>query len=273
MTATTATALRIGCQTYTWEMRGPDWTGTPDDILDIVAGAGYEGVEFTNNTIAGYAAAPQRFAQALRQRGLACAAFSFGSTGFTDPTLFKHDLDGAEKALAFAGALGVVLCLGGAAAPTRDGYDDKLAQAVRFYQAVAERGARLGVTVCVHPHSHFGSLLETAEEYDRLMAATADCGLMLNADAGHIMRGGQDVMQCLKRHRARIAHVHIKDANAERTWLALGKGIIPWKEVLTYLQDSGYTGWIVAEEESAHARIDPVGAVVGNRRYLRSIGF
>ena len=67
--------------------------------------------------------------------------------------------------------------------------------------------------------------------------------------------------------------MHIKDADAQHNWQALGKGVIPWKEVLTYLRDSGYTGWIVAEEESAHARLDPVGAVVGNRRYLRSIGF
>jgi sugar phosphate isomerase/epimerase len=254
-------------------MRGSDWTGTPDDILDIVAGCGYAGVEFTNNTIAGYAAAPQRFAQALRQRGLACAAFSFGSTGFTDPALFERDLAGAEQAVAFAAALKVVLCLGGAASPSREDYDAKLAQAVKLYRAVADRGARLGVTVCVHPHSHYGSLLESAEEYDRLMAQTADCGLMLNADAGHITRGGQDLMECLSRHRARIAHVHIKDTDAQHNWQALGKGIIPWKTVLTYLCDSGYTGWIVAEEESADARRDPVGAVMGNRRYLRSIGF
>jgi len=265
--------LRIGCQTYSWEMRGKDWTGTPDDILDIVAAAGYEGVEFTNNTIADYGDAPQRFTEALQRRNLACAAFSFGSTGFTDPALYERDLAGAEQALAFSAALGVVLCLGGAASPSREAYDAKMAQAVRFYRAVAERGAKMGVTVCVHPHSHYGSLLESAEEYDHVMAATADSGLMLNPDAGHITRSGQNLMDCLRRHRARVAHVHIKDADVQNNWQALGKGIISWKTVLGYLRDSGYTGWVVAEEESDDARRDPVDAVTSNRRYLRSCGF
>ncbi len=31
---------RIGCQTYTWEMLGPRWQGSPDDILDLVSAAG-----------------------------------------------------------------------------------------------------------------------------------------------------------------------------------------------------------------------------------------
>ena len=266
-------ALRIGCQTYTWEMRGPEWQGSPDDILDIVAAAGYAGVEFTNHTIGCYASAPKRFARALEKRGLACAGFSFASSGFTDPALFESDLAGAEVALKFCAALGTVLCLGGAAAPTREDYDATLGQAVRFYRAVAEHGARRGVTVCVHPHSHYGSLLESEEEYDRVLAATADSGLMFNPDAGHITRGGQDLMTCLRRHRARIAHVHIKDADAQHHWQALGKGIIAWQTVLDYLRDTDYTGWVVAEEESAEARADPVGAVVGNRQYLRSLGY
>jgi sugar phosphate isomerase/epimerase len=263
--------LSIGCQTYTWEMRGPDWTGTPDDILDIVAAAGYAGAEFTNNTIAGYADAPERFAEALSACGLCCAGFA--SNGFTDPAFFERDLAGAERALHFCAALRTMLCLGGAASPTREEYDAKLEQAVRLYRTVAERGAALGVTVCVHPHSHYGSLLESAEEYDRLLALTEDSGLMFNPDAGHITRGGQDLLECLRRHRERIAHVHIKDADARNEWQALGRGIIPWQAVLDFLRDSGYTGWVVAEEESAEARRDPVGAVVGNRRYLRSLGY
>ena len=29
--------LKVGCQTYTWEMLGPDWTGSVDDMLDDLA--------------------------------------------------------------------------------------------------------------------------------------------------------------------------------------------------------------------------------------------
>ena len=38
-------ALHIGCQSYTWEMLGDDWKGTVDDILDVIAVAGYKGAD------------------------------------------------------------------------------------------------------------------------------------------------------------------------------------------------------------------------------------
>jgi len=30
--------LKVGCQTYTWEMLGTGWTGEPDDLLAAIAG-------------------------------------------------------------------------------------------------------------------------------------------------------------------------------------------------------------------------------------------
>jgi sugar phosphate isomerase/epimerase len=262
---------RIGCQTYTWEMLGPRWQGSPDDILDLVAGAGYDGIEFSNAMIGDYLGSPDRLAAALARRGLALAAFAYAAAGFTDPTTYERDLAGAEQALAFARAMGVPLCLGGPAAPSRQDYDHSFAQAVRFYRAVAERGAAAGVIVCAHPHSHYGSLVESAAEYDALLAATEDAGLMFNPDAGHIVRGGQDLMDCLRRHRSRIAHVHIKDVDAAGKWQPLGCGKIPWREVLDFLRDTGYTGWIVAEEESDAAHADQAAAILANRAYLRRL--
>lgn len=264
--------MRIGCQTYTWEMLGPSWRGTPEQILDAVAAAGYDGIEFSNAMIGEFGANPDCFRQELARRDLVLAALAYATTGFTDPDRFEDDLTGAQRALEFCSAMGAPLCLGGAAAPSRSDYDRRMAQAVRFYREVAERGRDLGVTVCVHPHSHHGSLLESASEYEALLEATGDSGLMFNPDAGHIVRGGQDLMACLRRHWPRIAHVHIKDVDAGGDWQPLGGGIIPWREMLGVLDEIGYQGWIVAEEESAGAHQDPEGAVRANRAYLRSLG-
>jgi len=263
---------RIGCQTYTWEMLGAAWRGSPADIMDLVSQAGYDGVEFSNATIGGYQRSPDRLASALARRGLALAAFAYASSGFTDPDLYEADLAGAEEAIAFSREMGVRLCLAGPAAPSREDYDRRFDQAVRFYREVAERCATAGVTVCVHPHSHAGSLIESAEEYDALLAATEDAGMMFNPDAGHIVRSGQDLMACLRRHRQRIVHVHIKDADAAGNWQPLGGGRIPWREVLSFLSGTGYEGWIVAEEESDAAYADQAAAILRNRTYLRTMG-
>jgi inosose dehydratase len=262
---------RIGCQTYTWEMLGPRWQGSPDDILDLVSEAGYDGIEFSNAMIGDYAESSDRLAAALARRGLALAAFAYAATGFTDPLRYEADLAGAERALGLARAMGVPLCLAGPAAPDRREYERSFAQAVRFYRAVAERGAAAGVVVCVHPHSHFGSLVESAAEYDALLAQTEDAGLMFNPDCGHIVRSGMELMPCLRRHRLRIAHVHIKDVDAAGNWKPLGGGRIDWREVLGFLRETGYMGWIVAEEESDAAFADQAAAIRGNRAYLRSL--
>ena len=45
--------FKIGCQTFTWEMLGNDWTGTPDDLVTAISKAGYSGIEITD-TMIGY---------------------------------------------------------------------------------------------------------------------------------------------------------------------------------------------------------------------------
>jgi sugar phosphate isomerase/epimerase len=264
-------ASHIGCQTYTWEMHGDNWSGTPDDILDAMATTGYAGVEFADAMIGDYFDHPDRFAEAMKQRGLECAAFAYARNGFTDPRSHDEDLAGAEKALNFCHELGVPLCLGGAAWESRD--EARFAQAMRFYNAVAERGAALGVLVCAHPHSHAGSLLESAEEYDQFLSQTEDSGLMSNPDAGHIVRGGQDLMDCMRQHRARIRHVHIKDADSAGNWQPLGDGVIDWRAFFDFLRQTAYEGWIVAEEESSLALQDTTAAIRKNREYLQTLGF
>lgn len=265
-------AIRIGCQTYTWEMLGSHWTGTPDDIISMISAADYDGVEFSNAMIGSYADAPEKFAAALENNNLTCCAYAFGTDGFTDPLRFDQDLSDAKKAIIFCSELQVPLMLAGAAAPSRDNYESYLNQALKLCRAVAEEGARRGITVAIHPHSHHGSLFESAQEYDRLLSETADSGLMFNPDMGHIVRGGQELMSCLRRHRERIVHVHIKDVDSQGSWKPLGEGIINWEEALGFLKESGYSGWIVGEEESSFAFQDQLGAIRGNREFLKKLG-
>jgi sugar phosphate isomerase/epimerase len=265
--------FKIGCQTYSWEMLGEEWQGTPEQILESVAEAGYAGVEFSNQMIGEYLAQPERFARALAQHGLACAGFAYARTGFTDPAQETADLAGAEAALQFAAHFGVPLCLGGPSSPDRREWQAKLAQALRFYAQVAGRALKSGVSLAVHAHSHHTSLVLTASEYDRLLEGVAPLGIGFNPDTGHILRGGQDLMACLVRHRDLIRHVHIKDVDAHGNWAPLGQGITPLAELLGWLEGIGYSGWVVIEEESGAVRPEPSAAIAANRRTLRSLNY
>jgi inosose dehydratase len=265
--------FKIGCQTYSWEMLGEDWQGTPDQILESVAEAGYAGVEFSNQMIGEYLTQPARFSQVLQQHGLACAAFAYARTGFCDPAQETADLAGAEAALQFAAHFGVPLCLGGPSSPDPGNREAKMAQALRFYERVARRAQKSGVSLAVHPHSHHTSLVLTASEYDRLLEGVAALGIGFNPDTGHILRGGQDLMACLVRHRSLIRHVHIKDVDAHGNWASLGQGITPLAELLGWLENSGYSQWVVIEEESGAVRPEPFAAVAANRRMLHGLGY
>ena len=267
-------AIQVGCQTYTWEMLGTGWTGQVTDLLDWVAGAGYAGIEITNSMIGEFYDQPEQFAAELAKRNLKLAAFAYATTGFTDPDCWDEDLAGARKAIEFLRHFPEPrLGLGGAAHPSSENPWGKLDQAIRFYNEVGRLGADLGISVNVHPHSHHGSLLESAESYAYLMDHLDPGFVSLGPDTGHIVRGGQDLMTCLRTYISRITHLHLKDVTARGDWVALGEGLCDFPAVLALLESVDYDGWIVAEEESAEAHQDGLAAIRMNREYLRAIGY
>lgn len=268
--------MKIGCQTYTWEMLGEAWRGRVTDLLDWMAAAGYEGIEITNNMIREFADQPREFLSELSRRGLKLATFAYASTsGFTDPGRAKSDLEAANRWIRFLPHFpGTQLGLGGAAHPdARTLRRAKLDHAITIYNEIGERAHDAGILVNVHPHSHHGSLLETAEEYDYLLSRLDPVCTRFGPDTGHIARGGQDLMTCLRKHVDRISHLHLKDVDANGQWQPMGQGVIDFAAVLRLLEDSGYEGWVVCEEESEAARQDGVAAVEANRRYLKTLGY
>jgi sugar phosphate isomerase/epimerase len=267
--------LKVGCQTYTWEMLGPAWRGSVDDILDAVAAAGYEGIEITNSMIREYAEKPEDFAKAIGRRNLTLSAFAYASpAGLTDPAARPAEIDAAAAALRFVTEFpDAVFALGGASAADRSELDRKIGLAADFYNEVGRLGKKAGVRVAFHPHSHHGSIFETRAEYERIMKLTDPELVGWNPDTGHIVRGGQDLIDTLRTFASRIIHVHLKDADANNNWQPLGKGVCGIPAVLSFLEkEIGYRGWVVGEEESAAARKDQIAAIRWNRDYLKSLG-
>jgi len=134
---------------------------------------------------------------------------------------------------------------------------------------LAERGIRLAY------HHHMGTVVETAAEIDRLMAATGgSVGLLL--DTGHLAFAGADPADIAWRHRRRINHVHCKDVRpgvlvrtraADQSFLDAvldgvftvpGDGAIDFGAVLPALKAADYRGWLVAEAEQDPAKAPPL---------------
>lgn len=271
----TAACLNAACQTFTWEMLGDGWRGDPDELLAAIADAGYAGIEITDRMIGRYQGEPDAFAGALARHGLTLVAYACGSdSGFTEPAASQADLTAADAAIAFAGGFpGAHVSFGSATIMSDGPRAGKFAAAARFYNGAGERGARAGVPVAVHPSSHHDTLLLTRADYDAMFALLDPALVGWVPDTGHILRGGQELLDTLATYRDRIRYLHLKDVDADGAWRMLGAGVCDTAAVAALAREApAFNGWLVVEEESDEARRDPAAAVARNRATLRRLG-
>ncbi|MBB3934259.1 sugar phosphate isomerase/epimerase family protein [Aureimonas phyllosphaerae] len=264
--------VRIGCQTFTWEMLGEGFNGGPDDLLDAIAAGGYGGIEITDTMIGAYGSQPEAFARALDARGLALVAFTFSSaSGFTEIDEVERDLETARRWANFAARFpGAVLSMGSATVMSGGPREEKFRIAAEVYNRASEIGSIAGIEVAVHPSSHHDTLLFDRADYDALFKLLDPASVGWVPDTGHILRGGMDMLDTLRTHAARIRYLHLKDVDATGTWAMLGRGACDVPAVIAEAAKApGFNGWLVLEEESEEAASDPARAVRTNRETMR----
>jgi inosose dehydratase len=148
-------------------------------------------------------------------------------------------------------------------------------------EALAEFAAAQGVTLVYH--HHMGTVVETPEEIDLLMAHSGPATKLL-FDTGHCFFGGGDPGEVAARHMARVRHIHAKNVRApvmaevrrERLSFLDGvrrgvftvpgdpEGAVDFAPVLAAAAAHGYCGWLVVEAEQ-----DPA---VRNPRHYQAMG-
>jgi inosose dehydratase len=267
--------IKAGCQTYTWEMLGKNWTGGPDDLLVAIADGGYAGIEITDTMIGSYANKPSDFAAALEDKRLTLVAFAMASkSGFTIKDEISKDLDTARRWINFVAMFPGALISLGSATVTSDGpRADKFGIAAEFYNKAGELGKAAGVEIAVHPSSHHNTLLFDRADYDRIFSLLDKDLVGWVPDTGHILRGHADMTDTLRTYRDRIRYLHLKDVDAAGQWTMLGEGICDIQAVIDICTAAPrFNNWLVLEEESAAAAADPAWAIKTNRETMRRYG-
>jgi inosose dehydratase len=201
------------------------------------------------------------------------------------------ELAGPLESLVAAGADVVVL----AAATGSEGYDSRpeldddqwatvFANLDRIGQIVVGRG----LTATLHPH--VGTMVETRDDVDRVLAGSS---IPLCLDTGHLLIGGTDPLELTLQVPERIKHAHLKDVNVELAakvqsgeltyteavaagmYVPLGAGDVDIAGIVKTLEDNGYDGWYVMEQDNIldaePEGAGPLGDVLASVEFLRGV--
>ena len=235
---------------------------------------GYEGFELGNKF--------PKDGPALKAKldafGLACVSGWY--SGFLAEDSVEAEVERCKAHMSKLQYNGVKVVVYGECAGTIQGQiDTPLAKRPRFasdalWKAYAERlnafGAHLqktyGITLAYH--HHMGAYVESPDDLDRLMALTDPASVGLLYDTGHAYFGGATEPDLLlKKHVARVVHVHCKDVRPKviaqarndgwsflngvlnGTFTVPGDGVIDYDAILSTLHAAGYQGWLVVEAE------------------------
>lgn len=204
-----------------------------------------------------------------RARDELLAAYGLGLVGAFVPVVL-HDpasdpMPEIDRAL---DAMDGVLVL--AAATGLDGYDgrpDLDAEAwstlLANLDAIALRAAGRGRLVTLHPH--VGTVVERRAEVERVLDGSS---VPLCLDTGHLLVGGTDPVWLAGFAARRIAHVHLKDVDVglarkvfngevgytdavrDGLYQPLGDGDIDVPGIVRTLEDAGFEGWYVMEQDT-----------------------
>jgi inosose dehydratase len=193
--------------------------------------------------------------------------------GFVPVVLHRADQRGGELAAVerqaeFLAATGAEVLIV-AASTGREGYEEAMELDEDSWEelfgglaSVDEIGDRHGLTVAVHPH--FGTVIERRHHVERFLEG---CETALCLDTGHLMLGGDDPVRVSEIAADRMGILHLKDVDrrlAERVaagdlgyeravrqgvFKPLGDGDVDAERVIELVEDSGYRGWYVLEQD------------------------
>lgn len=267
---------------------------TFEQIISEMALAGFTGCEIGNK----FPTDPNELKSALDLRGLTVCSRWYSSFLLTRPieeeekdfianleflkTVGASHINVSEQSYSTQGQLDTPILTGGHKHVMNDEEWDLLCKGLDHLGKIAvEHGFKL----CYH--HHMGTVVQTSEETDRMMANTNPDYVFLCYDTGHFTFAGEDPLAMLQKYVDRVGHVHLKDMRLpvveearKNDWSFLqavrngaftvpGDGDVDFDPILETLAQADYSGWLVVEAEQDPAKANPFAYALKGRNYLK----
>jgi inosose dehydratase len=120
----------------------------------------------------------------------------------------------------------------------------------RLLNEIAKRVADLGIKTGFH--NHMGSMGQTPEQVDALLAATDPRYVKLELDVAHYVQGGGDPAAAIRKYHDRLLFLHLKDVEPAAThsgyqFTELGQGRVDFPAIFAALHAVQFRGWAIVE--------------------------
>jgi inosose dehydratase len=171
----------------------------------------------------------------------------------------------ASKTLSGCGSSVVVLAAGSGLV----GYDQSIDMTEEEWKVFLENMQKVvdiaeGDGLVTAFHQHWGMAIEQPKHVLRLLN---DSNVDFCLDTGHLFLGGADPTEIARAAVGRVSHVHLKDvdsamaeqvrahtlpfrqANIDGIFVPVGDGAIDFQGFIETLEDAGYEGWYVLEQD------------------------
>lgn len=265
-------AIKVGIAPDSWGVWFPQhekqtpWTRCMDEMRE----AGYDGVElgpwgyFPNTN--------PELSEALDKRNLSLVAGTVGGNFLDDASIddMCKTIDEIATLLKdFPEAKYIVLLPAmytdletGEFVMETELSDAQWATYCKNVQRAADHVAKYGLIGTFHPH--VDCHVQTEAQIERLLT---DTDVQLCLDTGHHVYGGGEPISFYRKHADRIPYIHVKDCDLavkkqmdEEKWSFAkavtenimtepGNGTINLEELHKALEEKGYDGWVVVEQD------------------------
>lgn len=262
--------IKIGCETYTWQMPGEKYKGKLEHIMAIASQSGFQGIEPETSFIQ-HLSDPFLMEETLRKNNLELAVLVLVAD-WRMPQETEKERILADKWIDFLKHFpGTLLLLVQMPGKDRSELQTRQQNLLKCVNLVARRAAGKSIKCSYHPNSPGGSVFRTEEDYKILLEGLDTSVIKYTPDVGHIARGGMDPLRIIRQYRHLIDCVHFKDMFENGDWAPMGKGTINFEGITKELTQTGFEGWIIIEDECDEAITDPDGVVRSDGRFVREV--
>lgn len=262
--------IKIGCETYTWQMPGEQYKGKLEQIMQVCQQAGFTGIE-PETSFLQHLEDPGMMKDALAKYDLELAVLCVVED-WLEPQESSGERERADKWIEFLKHFpDALLLLVQMPQQDRAQLRERQDNCISCCNAFAQRATDQGIRVSKHPNSPAGSVFRTADDYKIMIDGLDEKYIGYCPDVGHIAKGGMDPLAIMKKYRELTNLVHYKDMYEDGRWAQTGEGSIDFIGITEYLIETGYEGWIIMEDECDECITEPDQTTLEDGKYINEV--